>query len=294
MIILIEAVDGCGKTTLAKKLCRTYKAKYIHVSKPKTDSPFLEYVKLLNRLNVNKNYVIDRCFHGERAYGPVFRQRDGLSDEKQFYLELLTMKHDAKLVYCWQGHNEIASAFITRGEKYTRLEHVPALEKLYTKTLEKCKIQVLRYRWSTDPYKAVTRFIGLNSDTSVIKEPCQGFIGHPQPDVLFIGDLKNPNLSHLPVFCSTSGLFLMKTLMDLDIKVAVVNSVHDNKLLSLKDVVKLNPKKVVFLGKNAFHRLGYTLLDFKPRTVAHPQYAKRFYGKDALKKYTKEIEEACQ
>lgn len=294
MIILIEAVDGCGKTTLAKKLCRTYKAKYIHVSKPKTSNPFLEYIKLLSRLKIDKNYVIDRCFHGERAYGPVFRQKDGLSDEKQLYLEMLIMKHDPKLIYCWQGHNEIAAVFATRGEKYTRLEHVPALEKLYDKTLEKCKIPVLRYRWSTEQYKSVLDFIGLNSELPVIKKPCLDMVGHSKPDVLFIGDSKNKKLSFLPVFCSTSGMFLMRTLLNIDIKFTVVNSLHKNKLLTWKDVAKINPRSVIFLGKEAFNRLGYKLLDFNPRTVSHPQYAKRFYGKDALKKYTKEIEEAIK
>lgn len=154
--------DGCGKSTLAKKLCNTYKAKYLHVSKPKTDNPFLEYVKFLARLNKNENYVIDRCFHGERAYGPVFRNKDGLDDLKQLALEVIASEHVAIVIYCWQGNNEIASAFISRGEKFTKLEHIPKLKKLYEETMKKCILPVLKYRWSTTSYSKVREYVESN------------------------------------------------------------------------------------------------------------------------------------
>lgn len=182
MIIILEGVDGTGKSRLAKKLCRTYKAEYRHISKPKTNNPFLEYVATLRRLNPKKNYVFDRCFHGERAYGPIFRQKDGLSDEKQLYLEMLILKHQAMVIYCWQGHNEIASAYVTRGERFTRLEDVPGLEKRYEETIKKSWLPVFRYRWTTSKYSDVTKFV---------KNSCHHFIEHDR----FVSELNRIVLS---------------------------------------------------------------------------------------------------
>lgn len=173
MIIIIEGVDGCGKSVLSKKLCKTFNAKYRHISKPKTNNPFEEYVKTLSRLSVKKNYVFDRCFHGERAYGPRFRGIDGLSDEKQLFLENMIMKHNPVLIYCWQSHNDIAAVYVNRGERFTKLEDVPTLEKLYRSTIQKSIIPHKGYRWTTDSYEMIKAWIyekSLNQDIPGIKE----------------------------------------------------------------------------------------------------------------------------
>ena len=61
MKIILEGVDGVGKTTLAKKLAEVLRLEYCHDSKPRT------YKEYLEELYNGKDRIYDRFFFGQFA-----------------------------------------------------------------------------------------------------------------------------------------------------------------------------------------------------------------------------------
>ena len=83
MKILIEGIDGTGKSTLAKALAKHFNIACIkHLSKPKVLKAYknckiryqLEVFKRFNKVLLsNANVVYDRAHLGEFVYGPLYR-----------------------------------------------------------------------------------------------------------------------------------------------------------------------------------------------------------------------------
>jgi len=289
MITIIEGLDAQGKSFLAKDLAKYYKAELIHVSAPKTKNAFLEYVQLLNNLDINKNYVFDRCFHGECAYGPVYRGKSTVSDEQQHYLEMLIMKHKPVVVYCWTNIENTKKVFNTRGEEFTKIKDVVKLNNMFKRTFKKSILPVHHHSWLTESKNSLIHEISLkrmvHGNYSVSKNDPE-FIGHLNPDFLLVGDKKNKNLAHLPVFCSTSGMFLIKSLDVVRHRHMILNS----NSISLSFIKKQKPIWIIALGRNAERCLSKLKVNFV--SIVHPQYAKRFYGKDSAKIYKSQLKEA--
>ena len=65
MIVIIEGCDGTGKTTLAKKIAKKFKLKYLHESAP--PKPGYEYYAE-KALTLPNNCVVDRFHLGECVY----------------------------------------------------------------------------------------------------------------------------------------------------------------------------------------------------------------------------------
>lgn len=241
-------------------------------------------------LKLNENYIIDRFFHGECAYGPVYRKKSTVSPEQQLYLEFLLLKHDPVLIYCWQGSNELAVNFLTNRETFTKLEDVPKLKKLYEDTVGRSIFRTFKYNYNN---KTTVELMMENIRTSKKPEkynhPC---LGHKSSSLVLIGDTENPvkMLKHgfKGVFNSVSGMFLMKCVKNLAPYPLIINAFSLGKTVP-NDY--LENKKLVTMGKNAKETLNKLGFNFKE--VVHPQFAKRFYGKEAVEKYTKELQEAC-
>lgn len=284
MIIILDGLDKCGKSTLARKLASKYKAKLIHVSAPKTTTPFNEYVSLINSLDPNSSYVFDRLYLGECAYGEVYRKKNGLTAVQQYYLELMLLKFNPMLIYCWLDYNELTWNFHKDKEKTTKLTDVPRLDRLFRTAFNRSILPKTTFCYNLD------------------KEPIQGkgktlklgfsYLGHPNPDVLFVGDEPNYRrhlINNIPysVFNSTSGFFLIEALGCCQKTFGVVNSKEGHWLLGPRDIEEINPNNIVCLGLNSLKRISR--LKLKVKLANHPQFAKRFYGKDALRIYANEL-----
>jgi len=86
MNIIIEGIDGSGKTVLAKKLCKQYDLEYNHHSKPYT------YEEYLDMLNSGKDQLFDRFCVGQFIYntrderkmteGQLYKLMDEISDRE--------------------------------------------------------------------------------------------------------------------------------------------------------------------------------------------------------------------
>lgn len=61
MKVIIEGVDGVGKTTLAKQIAKLFNLEYCHDSKPRT------YKEYAEELSNGKDRIYDRFFFGQFA-----------------------------------------------------------------------------------------------------------------------------------------------------------------------------------------------------------------------------------
>lgn len=295
MIIILEGIDKCGKSTLAKQLCIKFKATLIKTNAPKTKNAFDEYISIINKLKHSENYVFDRFYLGEMAYGPTYRKKSTVSEVQQFYLESLLIKFNPVLIYCWLDYNLLCWNFEREKEESTRFNDVPKLAKLFDGAFNNSTLPKLKYNYSAlKSFKMVIEKIKEVTRKQKINPIKFSYAGHLRPDVLFVGDEPNYQLKKrnrpYGVFNSSSGMFLFKVLSSCKLKFGVINSREDNKELELSDIKKLKPKQVVCLGKKAHARVLKKLPTVK--AVVHPQFANRFYGKAGLERYKSEIMEA--
>lgn len=119
MIIIIEGADGSGKTTLANQLSKQTKYPIIHMSNPKTE---LEKVTMMGlyvqQLRTGKNFIFDRCWYSEMAYGPVFRDKSYITYPQMYELERMLCKAGAMIIYCTGPKAALWMRCQRRGENF--------------------------------------------------------------------------------------------------------------------------------------------------------------------------------
>lgn len=76
MRIIIEGADGTGKTTLVKKLARTYSLDSLNINRYDPNN-FNFYLETLKKTKV----IFDRHFVGEMIYPKVFDRKGNLNEE---------------------------------------------------------------------------------------------------------------------------------------------------------------------------------------------------------------------
>lgn len=281
MIIVLEGCDCAGKTTLAKHLCRELQAEYVHFSKPKGKAGH-EYMYFLCQANINKNYVVDRFMLGEQVYGPLFRGKSTINQEEQFYIEHKMKAMGCVLFWCDPGLAEIMKNIKIRGDDHVKVKDCKKIRNQYIKVLQQTTLPVNRYNYTTMSYVNVLLIAKKVMQNTVVSPKVVG--NTTAPAVLFVGDELNKKMPFRSVFYSTSGMFLMRTIMELKLTSFCVCNSKGFGSLSIDEIHHLGPRNVVCLGENARERLGKDA-----SFVVHPQFAKRFYGKDAVKRYMKEI-----
>lgn len=131
-MIIVEGIDGSGKTTIADYLSK--KGYFIyHFSFDEKNSDIEE--KYLNLLNCEtRNMVLDRCFISELVYGPVLRNHCKL-DKKQ--LENILKKYseiNPVILYLKANKDDILSRRKNDNEDYDMLsDNFDSLNNRYEK-----------------------------------------------------------------------------------------------------------------------------------------------------------------
>lgn len=93
MLIILEGVDGAGKTTLANLLANLMDAEVIHETKPR---PFHHYYGIIQQAK-SRNIIADRFFWGQFVYQEPSERCLSLRELRELENELV--KSGAKLVY---------------------------------------------------------------------------------------------------------------------------------------------------------------------------------------------------
>lgn len=90
-VILLEGVDGCGKTTIAHSLINNHNYNYIHLSKLQPEQNIDEYYSTVIDIvrsykKLNYNLVIDRGFITNLIYCHIFNDPKVISTEHSIEL----------------------------------------------------------------------------------------------------------------------------------------------------------------------------------------------------------------
>lgn len=96
-MLIIEGIDGVGKTTLVEYLQSYGMKKYHFDYDSKNMDLFTKYMKVL--LENNSELVLDRSFISEMVYGPVIRNKCKLSIEDYTKLLVAYKNTGAKIIY---------------------------------------------------------------------------------------------------------------------------------------------------------------------------------------------------
>jgi|SRR5579859_3616856 len=323
MLIVVEGVDGGGKSTYITQLLITYDrwceaqrmpgdSIVLHKGPPEPDTdPFDEY-----ELTLFKDYhhlitsttalvVCDRWHVGETIYGPRLRDHSRLDAGGIFHIELLLETLGAVRVLAQpRSSNVVFNRLKVRGDKLIKVEEslVHELHHEYE------RFAVWMPYWRADEYgvaEALTDAIHLAKDRNRWDSPtvCHpGWLGSPEPRVLLVGDVRNPRkeehqdwlLPFTPHFKGSSSAYLMDALTRTQISVehlAIINA-HEPGL-NLYDVHRSLPPgcNVVALGTLASKSLANAGIEHI--NVGHPQWWNRFRHSDVAA-YATKIREAAR
>lgn len=98
-MLIVEGIDGVGKTTLVEHLQQDYGVKKYHFDYDLNNMDLLsKYMKVLSS-EINDKLVLDRSFISEMVYGPVIRNSCKLSLEDYTKLLNAYKKIGARIIY---------------------------------------------------------------------------------------------------------------------------------------------------------------------------------------------------
>lgn len=316
-LILLEGVDGGGKSTLATRIEETFRfltedqpnpptVTRIHKGKPTPNlDAFQEYELPLERFDLRDKVtskrdlvIMDRWHAGEQPYGKLYRGKSRLDDAGLLHVELTLSAYGAVKVLAQPDDVELVKFRLQeRGEDFLRPEHVDQVWRWY----EALKVIYGYVRASdTAPSELIqtARERALGADPTVPRR-WPGYLGDPHPRLLLVGDQRNdgPRARHefvrafTPCDNGSSAHYLLKTLIlgDLRRGVGIVNAHEPGVNLALVDKIDPRPA-VVALGRLASKTL--TDAGVEHEAVPHPQWVRRFRNKH-MAWYLNEIKEAA-
>lgn len=162
MIVLIEGVDGSGKTTLCNQL--RFEG-YVPLNIEQDDE---QYIKYIIRANEGQIYICDRSFLSDLIY----RLEDGKKRQGMDLSSMLEiLNRNTKVIFCHSPTAYLDS--MKRGEdNITSKPRNDAINHLYNIVYRMLKIftnvPIMDYNWKSDELSSVIKFIeGRESDGSV-------------------------------------------------------------------------------------------------------------------------------
>ena len=132
MLIIIDGVDGSGKTTLARRLLEATDSapapQMLHRGPIRT-TPYQEYATDLGA--APPHAIIDRWYVGEMIYGPLYRKLSRVTLEMAEWFEMFLQSRGALRLYMTTGYTEVVERLEARGEDFLALEDVEHVMKAY-------------------------------------------------------------------------------------------------------------------------------------------------------------------
>lgn len=278
MIIILEGVDGSGKTTLARQIQAKFQnVEYHHEGVPPKDVHILEHLGAVLDRYRGKNVVIDRFALGERVYGPVVRGFDQLGDEGWKLIKRLISATGAMEVLCLPSYEVCHRSWSSgREEMFKKEEQF----KLFYSRYVALKANQYIYDY-TDPLQ-LEHLLGVCNTLQQIDKMIglpAGMVGSPVADYLFVGERgANPKALHdLPFFATVnSSRFLNDAIRDADYREDQIAFINAYKRDNTPNVIPRNFKTVIALGGEA--SAVCTAQDVPHKLLYHPQFWKRFHS----------------
>lgn len=150
MIIFIEGIDKAGKSTLAKHLSNAFNLPIVHLSKPKTDDSYTEYLELIKE--INGPIIFDRTFLGEYVYANLWRGGCKITFDQFRDLEDKLLKRCCSelalptfFIYASAPAEIIKERCIIEKEDLLKQEQIDTCFKLYSEIMQDTSIEFIQY-----------------------------------------------------------------------------------------------------------------------------------------------------
>lgn len=143
MMIVLEGVDGAGKTTLANILSRTYNAGMVHATR-ETPNDWGWFNELMD-LAKDRNVIMDRSFWGQFVYQDPEERK--LTWEQLHELERRLEMEGGKLIYVMATTEDINSRLGARAEVLSL--PLETLKARYENLILCADCEVITYNTST-------------------------------------------------------------------------------------------------------------------------------------------------
>jgi len=307
MLLLLEGVDGSGKTTFVRTLQAAWKVikprapfVILHRGPPK-NHPLLEYewndvestgTRTLVRL-AEALVVADRWHWGELVYGPVFRGRSQLTWAAKWHIDAYLASRGAGMVLLDPPYNVVHERLSARGDDMVKPTQLKQLMNGYRAVRahgsERCMLPL----WVTpdnDAAAAVQAITSLSVQfTSCPLPTAASYVGSRSPEFVLVGDTVrspsrgtiNPDRPHLSAFVpypGTSGEYMISALLEhsdtFTCRSGLIN-VNDEPPEVFADTInQLGNPPLLALGRRADATL--TRRGYKHGSVPHPQSIRRF------------------
>lgn len=287
-LIVLEGVDGVGKTTLVERLADMLDEDVVikHCGPPKGDIlKEYEWTLATQYRPFDVDMVCDRWHVGERVYGPLLRGASKLTPAMVQHIEMFLQSRGAMRLIIDAPLDTVIARFTKRGDDLVTPEQITAIWDWY-------RDYAVKYDWAvidsniTDQHlrQIIENAQYLEKQASVL-ELWPSYVGPRWPRYLFLGDARNGNdaahgrpryPSAFVPYKDTSGHFLLKALEEAGVprSYGVANACEDKLVTALWTT--LGKPLVVTLGHNAFRYVRDNTEVPVQGSVAHPQHVRRF------------------
>lgn len=143
MMIVLEGIDGVGKTTLANLLSKTYDAGIIHATR-ETPNDWAWFNGMMD-LAKDRNIIMDRSFWGQFVYQDPEERK--LSWEQLHELEHRLYQEGGRIIYVTANTSDILERLKGRAETLSR--PLDLLKERYEAVILLSECPVIIYNTST-------------------------------------------------------------------------------------------------------------------------------------------------
>lgn len=291
-IIILEGVDGGGKTTLADWLVTKGWVRYHEGPPPEGRNQLEHYGQQLWRASLNdKPVVFDRLHLGEMAYGPVARDVDTLGYYGLKLMNRAITAVGARVFLCQPPWDAVEQNWLNKKNKVEYLNKLHQLHDVYH------RYQGLYYAANISGVYDFTRESEESWYNSVygLTHPLpEGLVGSINAKYLVVGEQANQDEVDWPFFATGgSSRYLNEALWEagfVEEELAFMNARDlagkPNDLTTVDNF--LTPTTVIALGGVAQQACGQAELNAKE--LPHPAYWSRFH-RNKRAEYVKKLKE---
>lgn len=295
-LIVLEGVDGAGKSTLAEAIAGKLHDAEVRHAGPLDSHPLSAYALAFEDYapGTGRHVVCDRLHWGELIYGPLYRGGSRLTEPMFRWTELYLRARGAVAFHVTQDLEVIQARLRLRGEDYLESHHVEQVWREFGEVADRSLLRVGDVRPGLDEIdrmaeRIVQAAIYYDSQAAHIYSRFPGYVGHATPGALLVGDKRGgqPPYETRAAFmprAGNSGAYLMSALGPPSQAwpgwrgVGLVNALDEE--IDLRELVAdLGEPIVVALGRNAHEELDRQGIEHG--AVPHPQYIRRFFNKRA-------------